>query len=95
MWDEVGEVWDSGATLFLGLVPSVDPATPVTLHDVAKPALAMADRLGFARSWLANRALPTPTCGLAGASPAWALRALGLTAELARAFAEPPESWSA
>lgn len=94
-WDEVGEVWDSGATLFLGVVPSVDPTAPVTLHDVAKPALAMVDRLGFARSWLADRALPTPICGLAGASPTWALRALGLTAELARAFAEPPESWSA
>jgi methionine synthase II (cobalamin-independent) len=95
LWDEVGETWDSGATLFLGLVPSVDPSSPPTLHDVAKPALALADRLGFSRSWLAERAVPTPTCGLAGASMTWARRALELSAELAKAFVEPPESWSA
>lgn len=95
LWDEVGQLWDSGMTLFLGLVPAVDPRRPVTLHDVAKPALRMADRLGFPRSWLADRAVPTPTCGLAGASVTWARTALTLTSELGRAFLEPPESWSA
>lgn len=93
-WDEIGQTWDSGTTLFLGLVPAVDPASPVTLLDVAKPALRMADRLGFPRTWLADRALPTPTCGLAGATASWARRALTLTAELGRAFLEPPDSWS-
>jgi hypothetical protein len=78
----------------LGLVPSVEPATPVTLADVAKPALRLVDRLGFNRSLLAERAIPTPTCGLAGASTTWAKRALTLTAELGRAFVEPPESWT-
>jgi methionine synthase II (cobalamin-independent) len=95
LWDEVGETWDSGATLFLGLVPSVDPAGEVTLHDVARPALRLVDRLGFDRSWLADRAVPTPTCGLAGASMDWAVKAMGLASELARAFVEPPDSWSA
>lgn len=93
-WDELGETWDGGATLFLGLVPSVDPADPVTLRDVAQPALDLVDRLGFPRSWLAERAVPTPTCGLAGASVEWARRALRLSAELATAFVEPPESWA-
>jgi methionine synthase II (cobalamin-independent) len=93
-WDELGETWDSGATLFLGLVPAVDPPDPVTLHDVAKPALAMVGRLGFPSTWLAERAVPTPTCGLAGATAEWATRALRLTADLAKAFVEPPESWS-
>jgi methionine synthase II (cobalamin-independent) len=94
LWDEVGQTWDSGVTLFLGLVPAVDPSAPLTLQDVATPALRMADRLGFPRSWLAERAVPTPTCGLAGASGTWARRALSLTAELGRAFLEPPDSWS-
>jgi methionine synthase II (cobalamin-independent) len=94
-WDELGETWDSGATLFLGLVPSVDPPAPVTLHDLAKPALALVDRLGFNRSWLADHAVPTPTCGMAGASITWATRAMELSTELARAFVEPPDSWSA
>lgn len=92
--DELGETWDAGVTLMLGLVPSVDPASPVTLADVAKPALRLVDRLGFPRSYLADRAIPTPTCGLAGASATWARRALRLTTELAKAFVEPPESWS-
>jgi hypothetical protein len=91
--DELGETWDAGTTMFLGLVPSVDPASPVTLLDVAQPALTMVDRLGFARSWLADRAVPTPTCGLAGATSAWAKRALSLTSDLAKGFLEPPESW--
>jgi methionine synthase II (cobalamin-independent) len=93
--DEVGETWDAGVTLFLGLVPAVDPPAPVTLHDVAKPALRLADRLGFPRAWLAERAVPTPTCGLAGASTTWTRRALALTADLGKAFLEPPDSWSA
>jgi hypothetical protein len=94
LWDEVGETWDAGVPLFLGLVPSVDPAAPVTLHDVAKPALAMADRLGFNRSLLADLAVPTPTCGLADASVTWAERALALASDLAKAFLEPPDSWA-
>lgn len=92
--DELGEAWDAGVTMMLGLVPSTDPVKPATLADVAKPALRLVDRLGFPRSLLAERAIPTPTCGLAGASTTWARRALALAAELGRAFVEPPESWT-
>jgi methionine synthase II (cobalamin-independent) len=92
-WDDLGEAWDTGATVFLGLVPAVDPGRPVDLHELAKPALRLADRLGFARSILADRAVPTPRCGLAGASTTWAKRALTLCADLGKAFTEPPESW--
>jgi methionine synthase II (cobalamin-independent) len=92
--DELGDAWDADVTLLLGLVPSTDPAAPGTLADLAKPALRLVDRLGFPRSLLADRAIPTPTCGLAGASATWARRAMSLAAELARAFVEPPESWS-
>lgn len=93
IFDALGEAWDGGTMLLLGLVPSTDPARPPTLHDVAKPALALVDRLGFPRTLLAERAVPTPTCGLAGASQAWARRALTLSRELGQAFVEPPESW--
>lgn len=91
--DQLGAVWDSGTVLFLGLVPSTEPDRPVTLHDVARPALDLVDRLGFGRSILADRAVPTPTCGLAGANAAWVRRALTLARDLGRAFVEPPESW--
>ena len=93
MLDAIGEAWDAGTMLLLGLVPSTDPTRPPTLHELAKPALDLLDRIGFARTLLAERAVPTPTCGLAGASQAWARRALTLTRELGAAFVEPPESW--
>jgi methionine synthase II (cobalamin-independent) len=92
-WDALGEAWQAGTTLLLGLVPSTDPGTPVSLRSLAKPALDLADRLGFPRSVLAELAVPTPTCGLAGAHPSWVRRALSLTRDLASAFAEPPEKW--
>lgn len=93
LWDELGEAWDDGLALFLGLVPGVDPARPLTLRAAADPALRLVDRLGFARSRLAEAAVPTPCCGLAGASTTWARRALGLVRELGESFVEPPESW--
>ncbi|WP_130344928.1 methionine synthase [Herbihabitans rhizosphaerae] len=93
LFDELGETWDAGTVLFLGLVPSTDPGRPVSLADLAKPALELVDRLGFPRSFLAERAVPTPACGLAGATPDWAHRALTLTRDLGRAFVEPPDSW--
>lgn len=91
--DQLGEAWDAGITLLLGLVPGTTPARPPTLAEAAKPALELVDRLGFPRSLLAERAIPTPTCGLAGADSTWARRALSLIRDVGRAFVEPPESW--
>ncbi|ONI70225.1 methionine synthase [Actinosynnema sp. ALI-1.44] len=91
--DELGEAWDAGMTMFLGLVAATTPARPPTLVEAAKPALDIVDRLGFPRSILAERAVPTPKCGLAGADEAWARRALALVRDVGKAFVEPPESW--
>jgi hypothetical protein len=91
--DQLGEAFDDGCVLFLGLVPTAEPATPPTLENLARPALDLVDRLGFPRELLAGRAVPTPCCGLAGASTAWARRALALVRDLGKAFVEPPESW--
>jgi hypothetical protein len=91
--DEIGEAWDGGTAFLLGLVPALEPATPPTLRGLAEPALRLVDRLGFNRSILAENAVPTPTCGLAGATKAWMRRALSLTRDLGKAFVEPPEGW--
>ena len=91
--DELGEAWQAGTSLWLGLVPSTDPTTKVDLRSLAKPALNLADQLGFPRTVLSELALPTPTCGLAGASDRWVRRALSLTRDLGKAFLEPPEDW--
>jgi len=92
--DALGEAWDSGATVLLGLVPAVEPAAPPTLTGLARPALDLVDRLGFGRSLLAERCVPTPSCGLAGATEGWARRALTLAQELGQGFVDPPDSWS-
>jgi hypothetical protein len=107
--DALGEVWDAGTPLLLGLVPSRDPgrraptpdpgrrdagpgpAGPFTYRQPARIAFDLADRLGFDRARLPALAVPTPTCGLAGADPAWARRALTLCRELGQAFVDPPE----
>ncbi|OZM74037.1 methionine synthase [Amycolatopsis antarctica] len=91
--DELGEAWDSGVSLLLGLVPALEPDAPPRLRDLAGPALNLADRLGFGRDILTALTLPTPSCGLAGADLRWMRRTLTLTRELGRAFAEPPEGW--
>jgi hypothetical protein len=77
----------------MGAVPATAPATWPSLKDVGEPAFRLADRLGFNRSVLAERAVPTPACGLAGATPEWLRRALALTRDLGKAFVEPPEDW--
>ena len=89
--DALGEVWDGGTPLLLGLVPSRAPGRPLTYREPARTAFDLADRLGFDRARLPHLAVPTPTCGLAGADPTWARRALGLCRELAQAFVDPPE----
>ena len=96
--DALGEGWDSGMSVLLGLVPVAEDAVeargPLTLADLARPALDLVGRLGFDRAVLAEHCLPTPSCGLAGATPGWARRALTLARELGQAFVDPPDSWS-
>lgn len=89
--DALGEVWDAGTPLLLGIVPNRDPGGRPTSRALATPAFDLADRLGFDRVRLAQLAVPTPTCGLAGADPAWARRALELCRELGENFLDPPE----
>jgi Cobalamin-independent synthase, Catalytic domain len=89
--DALGEVWDAGTPLLLGLVPTTEPRGRVSDKSLARPALDLADRLGFDRHRLATLAVPTPTCGLAGATPDWARRALTLTREIAVLFTDPPD----
>lgn len=92
--DPVGEAVESGAVLVAGAVPGVPPADPgAPLRSWALPVLQTWDRLGFPRSRLADVVVPTPVCGLAGASDEWARRAMALSRELAEAFGDLPEGW--
>lgn len=89
--DAIGETWDEGTPLLLGLLPGTAPVREPVIGDLARTGYDLADRLGFDRPRLARLAVPTPACGLAGATPEWARRALALSRELGRAFADPDE----
>lgn len=80
-YDGLGAAADAGERLFLGAVPALDPAAAPTDRSVAEQVLRWLDMLGLEPT---DRVVVTPSCGLAGASPAWARAALALAVEAAR-----------
>jgi methionine synthase II (cobalamin-independent) len=89
--DQVGELLESGVHLLLGLVPSTDRELPREVSTTAAPVRELWRRLSYPAERLAQRVTVTPTCGLAGASPAHARAALTRARETGRALAEAPE----
>ncbi|MEV7964741.1 methionine synthase [Sphaerisporangium sp. NPDC088356] len=88
--DRLGEAIEAGTALFLGVVPGTD----TRLGDVdviAKPAVDLWRRLGFDPSRLAEQIVLTPSCGLAGASPAYARAALARCRDAARVLRDDPD----
>ncbi|BBX26472.1 methionine synthase [Mycolicibacterium alvei] len=90
--DGIGEFVDSGRTVLLGVVPATAPEGSPSVEEVAKAAVALTDRLGFARAVLRDRIGITPACGLAGATAQWARTAVELTQKAADAFVEDPDA---
>lgn len=87
--DALGGLVESGGGLLLGVVPGTD----ADLSDRTgrmEPVKALWRRLGFPAEQLAETVVLTPSCGLAGASPAYARTALATCVELARRLAEAP-----
>ncbi|MEV0615632.1 methionine synthase [Nonomuraea sp. NPDC050404] len=88
--DALGELFEAGKMLFMGVVPGRDtrPADPKT---VARPALELWRRVGFAPDRLASQVVLTPACGLAGASPSYARAALAACRKAAQVLRDDPE----
>lgn len=87
--DELGAALEDGVRLFAGVVP----ATDVALSDAAttvEPVRRLWHRLGLPPDGL-REVVVTPTCGMAGASPAHAVAAIRLAREGARQLADDPE----
>jgi cobalamin-independent methionine synthase catalytic subunit len=82
--DAVGEAIEAGTSLWLGVVPGTDAT--ISLDSARDPVRKLWRQLGFADSDLAGAVVPTPACGLAGASPAYARRALSLIRDVGRAL---------
>ena len=77
--DVLATALEAGETVALGVVPSTDavPTRPPTPRSTER-VLRWLDMLGLDPEGVAGSLVVTPACGLAGATPAWARRALQL-----------------
>ncbi|WP_241265739.1 methionine synthase [Streptomyces boncukensis] len=94
--EALGEALESGVALFAGVVPGTgaDGADDGALSDPAGSVGGVRSlwrRTGLAAGLLAESVVLTPACGLAGASPAYARRALAHCVRAAAVLADDPE----
>jgi methionine synthase II (cobalamin-independent) len=82
--DTFAEVLEAGRTAVLGVVPSTDPATDPSDARLTERVQRWLDMLGLDPEVVGESLVVSPTCGLAGATPQWAARAVRLSATVAR-----------
>ncbi|GHH86674.1 methionine synthase [Streptomyces capitiformicae] len=88
--DAIGEAVEGGTKLFAGVVPTAEGP----LSDPAGSVMGVRTlwrRLGLHPGLLADAVTVTPSCGLAGVSPAYARQALAHCVKAARSLADNPE----
>ncbi|MFE9844600.1 methionine synthase [Streptomyces goshikiensis] len=88
--EAIGEAVEGGTKLFAGVVPGVDGP----LSDPGGSVMGVRKlwrRLGLAPGTLAESVVVTPSCGLAGASPAYARAVQAHCVRAARSLADNPE----
>ncbi|MGW1027467.1 methionine synthase [Streptomyces sp. NPDC002577] len=88
--DSIGEAIEGGTRLLAGVVPGTDGP----LSDPAGSVMGVRKlwrRLGLNPGLLGEAVAITPACGLAGASPEYARKALGHCVRAARSLADNPE----
>ncbi|MFG2672320.1 methionine synthase [Streptomyces sp. NPDC048445] len=91
--EAIGEAVEGGTQLFLGVVPGTEPASD-GLSDPGGSVMGVRTlwrRLGLNPGTLTESVAITPSCGLAGASPAYARAALAHCARAAKSLADNPE----
>lgn len=90
MLDQLGEALDAGTGLLAGLAPTLPLAggPPPSAAALADAARQLWGTLGFPDAQLQHQLVMTPTCGLAGASPAYAAAVLTACHEAARRLTE-------
>jgi methionine synthase II (cobalamin-independent) len=81
--DAVGTAIEAGTHLFPGVVPSTDTDLPAP-RSTASRVQAWWRELGFPADDLSAAVTLTPSCGLAGATPAYARRAMAHVREAAK-----------
>jgi methionine synthase II (cobalamin-independent) len=85
-YDQLGAAADAGTSLWLGVLPAVDAA--IGLDTARDPILRIWQALGFPLDRLGESVVPTPACGLAGASLDYVRRALPILRDAGRAIRE-------
>jgi methionine synthase II (cobalamin-independent) len=90
--DELGGLLDAGVGLFAGVVPT--RGTRPSSAAAADVVSGLWRRLGFPAEQASRQVVVTPTCGLAGATPAYARAVLAACAEAARRIEDPVQSRS-
>ncbi|HET6636352.1 MAG TPA: methionine synthase [Streptomyces sp.] len=89
----IGETVEAGVALLAGVVPG-DGTAADALSDPAGSVMGVRTlwrRLGLSPGLLAEAVAVSPSCGLAGASPAYARAALAHCVRAARSLADDPE----
>jgi hypothetical protein len=84
--DALGQFVDDGGALWLGIVPGADG--PIDFNRARRRVTGLWNKLGFNPDLLAARVVPTPTCGLAGASPPYTRRVMALLRDVGRSLVE-------
>lgn len=87
--DELGTWWESAGSVLLGVAPAVPPESGAAprAEALARSVSELWGRIGFGAADVGTRTWLTPTCGLAGAAPAWA-RGAGAVLRRAAALLE-------
>jgi methionine synthase II (cobalamin-independent) len=81
--DALGTALEAGVSLWPGVVPSTDAGVSViSVASARRPIDELARHLGIGADRLAASIVPTPTCGLAVATPAYARRVFTVLTEL-------------
>ncbi len=78
--DALGTAVESGVSLWAGVLPSSD--APISPQLARRPVDELARHLGIGAQDVAASVVPTPVCGLAVATPAYARRVLAVLTEL-------------
>jgi hypothetical protein len=85
--DALGEAVEAGLSLWLGVVPGTD--APISRASAGDPIRRLWRTLGFPLEQLAGAVVPTPACGLAGASPDYVRRVFTTLREVGQDLLDP------
>jgi methionine synthase II (cobalamin-independent) len=84
--DALGVAVEAGLSLWPGVVGPAEPE--LSLKRARRPIEDLASHLGIPTEAIAAAIVPTPTCGLAVASPAYARRVMRMLTELGRTLTD-------